>query len=80
MYSRAPELDPEDGNYKLDFKGIVKKASVKNFILGGVQWDDSLIFGKIDNNTFIMEIKEPLSVFQAAAISVSSIHYKLNWK
>lgn len=38
LYSKAPELDPEDGNYKLDFKGIVKKASVKNFILGGLEW------------------------------------------
>ncbi len=49
LYSKDPQLDPEDGNYKLDFKGIVKKASVKNFILGGVEWDDSLIFGRIDN-------------------------------
>ena len=38
----------------MDFKGIVKKASVKNFILRGTEWDDSLIFGKIDNNSFVM--------------------------
>jgi hypothetical protein len=36
LHSKLPELDPDDGNYKLDFKGIVKKASVKNFILGGI--------------------------------------------
>ena len=30
-----PAYDHADGNYKLDFKGIVKEASVKNFILAG---------------------------------------------
>lgn len=43
-----PEFDPRDGNYKMDFKGIVKEASVKNFILGE-DGNDSLIFGKVDN-------------------------------
>lgn len=33
LYSKLPQYDPIDGNYKLDFKGIVKEASVKNFIL-----------------------------------------------
>jgi hypothetical protein len=37
LYSKSPYFDPEDGNYKLDFKGVVKKASVKNFILGRVE-------------------------------------------
>jgi hypothetical protein len=58
----------------------VKKASVKNFILGRVEEEDSLIFGKIDDDIFMMEIKEPLSVLQAAAVCISSIHYKFYWK
>ena len=74
-----PQYDSRDGNYKLDFSGIVKEPSVKNFILTGDEGNESLIFGKIDKQTFIMEIKEPFSVFQAAAISISSIHYKLHW-
>lgn len=44
-----PSYDSIDGNYKLDFKGIVKEASVKNFILGGEDGSDSLIFGRVDN-------------------------------
>jgi hypothetical protein len=33
LYSKEPEYDPIDGFYKLDFKGVTGKASVKNFIL-----------------------------------------------
>ena len=58
---------------------MVKEASVKNFILTGDDGNDSLIFGKIDNQTFVMEVKEPFSVFQATAICISSIHYKVHW-
>ena len=33
LYSKEPEFDESDGNYKLDFKGMIGKPSVKNFVL-----------------------------------------------
>lgn len=41
----------------MDFKGTAKCPSIKNFILGGVEWDDSLVFGKLEKDTYMMEIK-----------------------
>ena len=44
LYSKEPEYDPVDGLYKLDFKGVTGKASVKNFILTNEEYNDCLIF------------------------------------
>jgi hypothetical protein len=35
-----------DGYYKLDFKGLTGKASIKNFILNNDKYLDSLIFAR----------------------------------
>lgn len=73
-------------SYALNFGGRVKQASIKNFILVDDAFSpeeegmakNSLVFGKIDDNTFSIEFVSPLSVFQAFAIAVSQFDFKLN--
>jgi hypothetical protein len=42
------------GKYRLDFKGKVKVPSSKNFILKDPKDSQSLLFGKINDNTYIL--------------------------
>jgi len=66
----------------------VTVASVKNFQLvasadpsvpaGTVDEETVLLqFGKVDDNVFTMDYRQPLSAFQAFAISLSSFGTKL---
>ncbi len=75
----------------MNFNGRVKQSSAKNFQL--IQNDhginiSSLIkiftkdtiylqFGKIDENTFSMDFQHPFSIFQAFAVSISSLATKI---
>lgn len=72
----------------LNFHGRVMVASVKNFQLTapagagepwGVQDDETVIlqFGKIDDDVFTMDYRQPLSAFQAFAICLTSFGTKL---
>lgn len=73
----------------LNFHGRVTVASVKNFQLvaapdpdqsggGAAEEDDVLLqFGKVGDDLFTMDYREPLSAFQAFAICLSSFGTKL---
>ncbi|GJM93068.1 hypothetical protein PR202_ga09592 [Eleusine coracana subsp. coracana] len=71
----------------LNFHGRVMVASVKNFQLispmqPGVSWgdqDDEMVilqFGKIEDDVFTMDYRQPLSAFQAFAICLTSFGSK----
>eukprot|EP00397_Hematodinium_sp_SG-2012_P012563 GEMP01012736.1.p1 GENE.GEMP01012736.1~~GEMP01012736.1.p1 ORF type:complete len:355 (+),score=71.26 GEMP01012736.1:115-1179(+) len=66
-------------SYVLNFNNRVSKASVKNFQL--VQSDDAndvyLQFGRYENEKFNLDFRYPVAPFQALAIALSSLDYKL---
>jgi hypothetical protein len=76
LYSKEPEFDEIDGNYKLDFKGMAGKASVKNFVLSCDKFEDSLIFARRSDDTYALEVRHPFSLMQAVAVCMSSIYHK----
>ncbi len=63
----------------------MKQASIKNFILiddsyAATEEDNAphvIVFGKIDENTFSLEFRTPLSLFQAFGIAMSEFDFKL---
>ena len=63
----------------LNFGGKVKKASIKNFILEDNDNPDNvrMLFGKIDDNDFRMDIGNPLSPFIGLAIALSAFGSKI---
>lgn len=75
--NRQPVWDSRLQAYTLDFKGRVKKASVKNFQLeiaeGESTGDINLQFGKNGENEFALDFKYPFSTIQAFAVALSSI-------
>ena len=61
----------------LDFKGRVKRPSVKNFILTDEAGkEDYIVFGRCDDASFILDVKWPLSLYQAFALAIASIANK----
>ena len=81
MYeNRQPRWNEDMGTYVLNFNNRVNLASVKNFQLIEPNGNDEnvvLQFGKASNDDFIMDVKWPMSLFQAFAISLSSFDSKL---
>jgi hypothetical protein len=65
------------GEFELDFHGKVSDPSIKNFILSDSKDRECIVFGKRKNNTFILEIGHPFSIFEGFAIAVSSLDHKL---
>lgn len=67
-----------NGKYKLDFEGKAKLPSAKNFILEQKNTHKScLLFTKVKEDTYLMEIKHPLSILEGFAICLSSLDSKL---
>ena len=64
----------------------MKLASIKNFILIDNSYslededeaDNVIVFGKVDENTFSVEYRYPLSLFQAFGIVMSEFDFKIN--
>lgn len=80
LYNKLPRWHEHLQCWCLNFHGRVLVASVKNFQLiapagtgepWGVQDDETVIlqFGKIEDDVFTMDYRQPLSAFQAFAIS-----------
>ena len=62
----------------LNFNGRVDKASVKNFQLINKEDDEKIMqFGRIGNNDFHLDVKWPMSLYQAFAVALSSFDSKL---
>mmetsp|Transcript_57759 Transcript_57759/g.135055 ORF Transcript_57759/g.135055 Transcript_57759/m.135055 type:complete len:282 (+) Transcript_57759:74-919(+) len=78
LTSRRPKWSARQNTLALDFHGRCKVSSTKNFML---EWpgserrkeDVKLLFGKVNANTFNLDISQPFSLVQAfaAALSVS---------
>lgn len=88
LYNKLPRWHEHLHCWCLNFHGRVMVASVKNFQLTtpagtgeswGVQDDETVIlqFGKIEDDVFTMDYRQPLSAFQAFAICLTSFGSKL---
>ena len=52
--------------------------SIKNFILEGEDNKHLLVFGRIDTHKFSLELRHPLSPFQAFGVAMTSFDFKFN--
>ena len=79
LRNKQPRWNERLKSYALNFGGRVKQASIKNFILTDDSYDPKdeekapnlIVFGKIDENTFALEFRHPLNLFQAFGIAMS---------
>lgn len=88
LRNKAPRWHEHLQCWCLNFHGRVTVASVKNFQLiatvdqsqPGGKGDDEVVllqFGKVGDDTFTMDFRQPLSAFQAFAICLTSFGTKL---
>ena len=79
--NRQPKWNEDICAYVLNFNKRVTMASVKNFqlIIDHTNGDNEVTmqFGRSGNDEFIMDVKWPMSLFQAFAIALSSCDSKL---
>lgn len=88
LRNKAPRWHEHLQCWCLNFHGRVTVASVKNFQLAaaadpndptGSRDEETVLlqFGKVHDDIFTMDYRQPLSAFQAFAISLSSFGTKL---
>jgi tubby-related protein 1 len=77
--NKAPRWNEQMKAYVLNFNGRVDKPSVKNFIMveEGNEDENLLLFGRVGEDLFNMDIRYPLSPLQAFGIVISSFDGKL---
>ena len=77
--NRKPTYHAESQEYVMNFEGKVKKSSIKNFILEDLynQKAKVLLFGKSNEDEFILDIYSPLSPVVGVAIALSSFDSRL---
>lgn len=77
LQSKPPAWDEALERFFLNFNGRVTMASVKNFQLVDDHGEMCLQFGRTGKDEFILDIKWPLSPFQAFALALSSFDSKI---
>lgn len=90
LHQKKPQWNEKLKAFTLNFHGRVTRASVKNFLLvykGDYEDEEaysslesgkvSLLFGKKGTNKFSMDVRWPLSIYQAFSICMSSFDPKL---
>lgn len=82
LSSRRPRWNAKLGTLTLDFRGRVTAASSKNFQLevpeDGLTGPRNvkLLYGKVGDNQFVLDVKRPLGIVQAFATSLTTFHWK----
>lgn len=61
----------------LNFEGRAKMASVKNFLVEKENEDEVMMFGRISENEFRLDIHHPLSPYIAFGITLSCFGSKI---
>lgn len=82
LHNRQPvwikEINGNSGGYMLNFKGRVERPSIKNFILEEtLNGPDVLLFGKVNENKFTIDVSSRISVFIGFAVALSSFDSRL---
>lgn len=78
--NNPPQWSDEHEAYVLDFFNRVEKPSVKNFqLVEDTDADTDIViqFGKVNDNTFNLDVRAPFSPLQAVALALSSCDNKL---
>ena len=79
--NKKPEWSEEKGGFMLNFRGRAKKASIKNFIIEDPNAEEEnkevMIFGKLAEDDYRMDLKYPLSPFVALGITLSTFGSKI---
>lgn len=62
----------------LNFKGRVEAASIKNFILETKpEGPETMLFGKVNESKFNLDIMQPMSTYLAFAIALTSFDSRI---
>jgi hypothetical protein len=79
LTNAEPEWDPVTKMHSLDFKGRVTKRSTKNFILHAADhsYRDSLLFGRVGEHRFHLDVAYPLSIYQAYCVALAVLDAKI---
>mmetsp|Transcript_11899 Transcript_11899/g.19645 ORF Transcript_11899/g.19645 Transcript_11899/m.19645 type:complete len:561 (+) Transcript_11899:86-1768(+) len=81
LQNKTPKWDEAHGGHVLNFQGRVTESSVKNFQLcwpGGEDPDQVVLqFGRVGKHKFNMDLRFPLSPFQAFSICVACLDGKI---
>lgn len=79
MQNRKPQWNERIKGFMLNFGGRVKKASIKNFIMEDVDNTDiaRLMFGKIEDNEFRLEVGDQISATVGFGIALSTFGGKI---
>ena len=78
--NNPPEWSDEHEAYVLDFYNRVEKPSVKNFqLVEDIENETEVVlqFGKVNENTFNLDLRAPFTPLQAVALALSSCDNKL---
>jgi len=79
LKSKKAPWDHQLNSYVLNFYGRANQASVKNFQLIHESQPESVLlqFGKLTDDTFILDVRYPLNPVQAFGIALSSFDCKI---
>lgn len=78
MKNLPPKWNERTECYTLNFYGRVSRASAKNFqlVTPGDQDTIYLMFGKIGTESFHLDFRSPISMYQAFCIALASLARK----
>ncbi|RYY91372.1 MAG: hypothetical protein EOO11_22805, partial [Chitinophagaceae bacterium] len=81
LRNKVPQWDEAHGGHVLNFNGRVTESSVKNFQLVCAQLEDPeevvLQFGRVGKHKFTLDLRYPLSPFQAFGVAVGCLDNKI---
>jgi len=72
--NRHPRWDADRNCLVMNFGKRVKLPSVKNFILEDKMGNKTLLFGRVGDDQFNLDVSYPISIFQGFCIALSSIY------
>ena len=67
----------KNGNYQMDFHGMVTTPSSKNFIIDDENGLECLLFGKRTSDIFALNVTNSMTILEAFAMALSSLDGKL---
>lgn len=78
LVNKKPKWDASQRGHVLNFEGRVTQSSVKNFQLVAQGCDEvCLQFGRVGKDKFTMDVRYPLSLFQAFGLCIACMDKKI---
>lgn len=76
LTSRRPKWNIKHKSLTMDFRGRATRASAKNFQLESPDGTNLFLFGKVDDEKFVLDYRSPLGMVQAFAAALSVSHWQ----